>query len=235
MKIQRLRSGRTVAVIGSIAVIGGGATAVAATRDGEHTHNAAAARSGLAPSGPRKPLASLSTAELAALAKARAAIAAAAPGIVDPILEKAVSAGTITSSQRSQFLAELSASPGPGAGRDGIWSGATGATGSTAPAKPPALSGATGAAGATVPTPAGAAAEAVFASARQALQAKVSSIATPVLEAAVSDSTITATQEQTLLGLLESGPGPGGAGGAPGAMPDGRPGSAGAPGYAPAA
>jgi hypothetical protein len=227
MKTKTLRRGRTVAVIGSIAVIGGGASAIAATRGSEHA-TTKTSRTSLAPPGVsgRKPFASLTSGELSALTKARAAISAAASSIATPILDRAVSAGTITADQRTQFLASLSSTPGPGSGPDGTWTGATGAT------------GATGSSNATsAPTAPSAAAQAVFQSARDAIQAQVASIATPVLDAAVSAGTITSAQESTLLDLLEHGPlgGPGGArGGMPGA---GGPGSGGhgAPPGAPAA
>jgi len=220
MRMHNLRTGRTVAVIGSIAVIGGGASAVAATRNGSDGKVAATGRTSMAPSGGGKPLASLSTAELTALAKARAAIATASVAIATPLLDTAVTAGTITTAQRTEFLASLSDTGGPGSGRDGTWTGATGATGWTG------STGATGTAGTTAharPDAApNAAARAVFDSVQTAIQAKVSSIATPVLDAAVTAGTITSTQETTLLGLLEHGPlghrgGPGGPhGGGPG-------------------
>ena len=112
MKINPLRRGRAVAVIGSIAVIGGSASAIAATRDSEHT-TTKTSRTSMAPPGVngRKPFASLPSGELSALTKARAAIAAAASSIATPILDKAVGAGTITADQRTQFLDSLSSTP----------------------------------------------------------------------------------------------------------------------------
>jgi hypothetical protein len=217
-----------VAVIGSIAVIGGSASAIAATRDSEHT-TTKTSRTSMAPPGVngRKPFASLTSGELSALTKARAAIAAAASSIATPILDKAVGAGTITADQRTQFLDSLSSTPGPGSGPDGTWTGATGATGATGSSSASSADRAPSAA-----------AQAVFESARDAIQAQVGSIATPVLDAAVSAATITSAQESTLLGLLEHGPlgGPGGPGGGmpgPGGGPG--PGAHGAPPGAPAA
>jgi hypothetical protein len=49
-----------------------------------------------------------------------------------------------------------------------------------------------------------------------AIKADTSSIATPILSSAVSAGTITATQEQDLLALLEKAPSPSGFGGPPG-------------------
>jgi hypothetical protein len=209
MKIDRLRRGRTVAVIGSIAVIGGGATAIAATRSGDHVKTNGTGHAATAPAGPsgRKPLASLTTGELSALARARAAIATAAASIATPILERAVGAGTITAAQRTAFLASLSATPGSGSGPDGTWTGATGATGAT---------------GGSPGDAASAAAQAVYASVQKAIQAQLRSIATPVLDAAVTAGTISSAQETALLALLAHGPlahaGPGGGprGGGPG-------------------
>jgi collagen type VII alpha len=242
MRMHNLRTGRTVAVIGSLAVIGGGASAVAATRNGSDGKVVTTGRTSMAPAGVggAKPLASLSAAELAALTKARAAIAPAAVAIATPILDKAVTAATITAAQRTEFLASLSDSGGPGSGRDGTWTGATGATGWSGAA------GATGTSGTTAHTGPGpapsAAARAVFDSAQTAIQAQVSSIATPVLEAAVTAGTISSTQETTLLGLLEHGPlgrhgGPGGPhGGGPGPGAGfGKGGPSGAPPGTPAA
>jgi hypothetical protein len=212
MKMQRLGRTRTVAVIGSIAAIGGSASAIAATS--HRSSQVTTGRTSMSPAGPggRKPLASLSTAELAALAKARAAIAAAAAAIATPILDKAVAAGTITAEQRTEVLASLNASQGPGSGPDGIWTGATGATGWSGSTTT------TGSSGSTTHAPPSAAAQAVFDSARGAVQAKVNSIATPVLDAAVTAGTLSSTQESILLGLLANGPltrhgGPGGPGG----------------------
>ncbi|MGA2008234.1 MAG: hypothetical protein ABSH27_11840 [Solirubrobacteraceae bacterium] len=228
MRINPLRRGRAVAVIGSIAVIGGSASAIAATRDSEHT-TTKTSRTSMAPPGVngRKPFASLTSGELSALTKARAAIAAAASSIATPILDKAVGAGTITADQRTQFLDSLSSTPGPGSGPDGTWTGATGATGATGSSSASSADRAPSAA-----------AQAVFESARDAIQAQVGSIATPVLDAAVSAATITSAQESTLLGLLEHGPlgGPGGPGGGmpgPGGGPG--PGAHGVPPGAPAA
>ncbi len=193
MSLSRLRKGRTVAVIGSLAVFGGGASAVAATRSATNSHLERAAAGASTPPGRRgaKPLASLTTNELAALAKARTAIAAAAVSIATPILDEAVLAGTITAAQRSAYLASLSATSGPGAGPDGIWTGATGASGGAESGLPAAPS---------------AGAQAVFARVQTAIQAQVSSIATPVLDAAVTAAAITSAQEATLLSLLETGP-----------------------------
>jgi hypothetical protein len=217
MRINRLHNARAVALIGSIAAIGGGASAVAATHGSQHSRNATAADSSARPPAAPKPLASLSSGELAALARARSAIAIAAVSIATPILERAVADGSITAAERAQFLRSLSATSGPGAGVDGTWTGATGASGS---AGPPA------------PAPGGApssAAHAVFARIESAIAAKIGAVATPVLDAAVSSGSISRAQETTLLGLLERGAigvgaapgGPGGLGahGAPGGPP----------------
>ena len=222
MRLDRLRKGRTVAVIGSIAVLGGGASAVAATRGSGGSHLERTGAGALTQPGRSgaKPLASLTKDELAALAKARTAIAAASGSIAEPILEEAVAAGTITAAQRAAFLASLTEAPGPGSGPDGTWTGATGATGATGNGSHAAPS---------------AAVQAVFASARKAIQAQVASIATPVLDAAVTAATITAAQETTLLALLESGPSlHGGPDGPHGGMPGPGPGGGG-PAGAPAA
>ncbi len=219
MKTTRLRNGRTVAVIGSIAVIGGGASAYAATRHADV--NGSGFNPGSAPAGRRgaTPLARLTAGEFAALAKARAAIAAAASSIATPILDRALAAGTISAAQRTAFLDGLRVTPGAGSGPDGTWAGATGSSGATGPS---------GAAGATERP--SSAAESVFESARSAIQAQAGAIATPVLDAAVSAGTITSAEETRLLALLESGPT--GAHGGPGAPPGGRPNGA-PPGYGP--
>jgi len=227
MRLDRLRKGRTVAVIGSIAVLGGGASAVAATRGSGGSHLERTGAGALTQPGRSgaKPLASLTKDELAALAKARTAIAAASGSIAEPILEEAVAAGTITAAQRAAFLASLTEAPGPGSGPDGTWTGPTGATGAA---------GTTGNDSNAAPS---AGVQAVFASARKEIQAQVASIATPVLDAAVTAATITSAQETTLLALLESGPSMhGGPGGPPGGMPGpGGPGGGGGPAGAAAA
>jgi hypothetical protein len=216
-----------VAVIGSIAVLGGGASAVAATRGSGGSHLERTGAGALTQPGRSgaKPLASLTKDELAALAKARTAIAAASGSIAEPILEEAVAAGTITAAQRAAFLASLTEAPGPGSGPDGTWTGPTGATGAA---------GTTGNDSNAAPS---AGVQAVFASARKEIQAQVASIATPVLDAAVTAATITSAQETTLLALLESGPSMhGGPGGPPGGMPGpGGPGGGGGPAGAAAA
>jgi hypothetical protein len=206
MKLDRLRKGRTVAVIGSIAAIGGGASALAATRGSGERHLERSAAAGFpAAANSAKPLASLTKDELAALARARTAISAASGAIATPILDQAVAAGTITAAQKTAFLASLSVTPGPGSGPDGTWTGATGTAGALG-RSPHAVTNS--------------AAQSVFASVQTAIQAKVGSIATPVLDAAVSAATITSAEETMLLSLLESGPiGHPGAAGKPGGMP----------------
>jgi len=230
MRLDRLRKGRTVAVIGSIAVLGGGASAVAATRGSGGSHLERTGAGALTQPGRSgaKPLASLTKDELAALAKARTAIAAASGSIAEPILEEAVAAGTITAAQRAAFLASLTEAPGPGSGPDGTWTGPTGATGAA---------GTTGTTGNDSNAAPSAGVQAVFASARKEIQAQVASIATPVLDAAVTAATITSAQETTLLALLESGPSlHGGPGGPHGGMPGpGGPGGGGGPAGAAAA
>jgi len=227
MRLDRLRKGRTVAVIGSIAVLGGGASAVAATRGGGDSHVERTGAAAMTPPGRSgaKPLASLTKDEMTALAKARTAIAAASASIAEPILDRALAAGTITAAQKQAFLASLTATPGTGSGPDGTWTGATGATGAA---------GTAGTAGNGTHVAPSAAVQAIFASVQKAIQAQVSSIATPVLDAAVTAATITSAQETTLLALLESGPiahgGPGGPhGGMPGPGGPGGGGPAGAP------
>jgi hypothetical protein len=219
-----------VAVIGSIAVLGGGASAVAATRGGGDSHVERTGAAAMTPPGRSgaKPLASLTKDEMTALAKARTAIAAASASIAEPILDRALAAGTITAAQKQAFVASLTATPGTGSGPDGTWTGATGATGAAGTA------GTAGTAGNGTHVAPSAAVQAIFASVQKAIQAQVSSIATPVLDAAVTAATITSAQETTLLALLESGPiahgGPGGPhGGMPGPGGPGGGGPAGAP------
>jgi hypothetical protein len=217
MRFNGIRNTKAVAVIGSIAAIGGGATAVAATHGSEHSRTTTSADSSLSPRTALKPLASLSSAELAALAKARSAIAVAAVSIARPILERAVADGSITAAEQAQFLRSLSATNGPGAGVDGTWTGATGASGASGPPVPPSSGAASNAS------------RAVFASIETAIAAKVGAIATPVLDAAVSSGSIGSAQETALLTLLERGPigAPGGSGGpAAGRAPSGPPPSA---------
>jgi len=61
-------------------------------------------------SGPRRP-AQPSPAASAVLERVRALLAAKAPGIARPILDRALAAGTITDGERSDLLEELSGSP----------------------------------------------------------------------------------------------------------------------------
>ncbi|MGA2470680.1 MAG: hypothetical protein ABSG64_08320 [Solirubrobacteraceae bacterium] len=129
---------RTIAVLSSIAALGGGATALAATGHG-HTSNARLHSSdqGTPAAGPGD----LTAAECAALAAVQKAITADSASIATPILDADVSAGTITSAQEATLLALIEkggpAGPGPGGpgGHPGIGgpppSGATGASGSS--------------------------------------------------------------------------------------------------------
>jgi hypothetical protein len=190
VEIRILHRRGTLPVIAGVVAFGGGGSAIAATRNGEGGRAACAgrARSAHARSVIRKPLASLCAAELAALARARTAISAEAVSIATPILERAVDAGTITSAQRSSFLALLRSSCGPGAGPDGTWTGVSAASRPRNAAEPDA------------------AAAAVLRSVEIAIQARVSSIATPVLDAAVAAGTIDAAQRAGLMSLLEGGP-----------------------------
>lgn len=106
---------RTVALLGSVAVLAGGATAVAATSGGDTSHAAAASasQSSTAPSGP---VSDLTSGERTALEAVQAAIKADTSSIATPILDKAVTAGTITSAQESTLLTLLENGPGMMAG-----------------------------------------------------------------------------------------------------------------------
>ncbi len=108
------RRAKTVAVLGSVAVLGGGATALAATST---THTV---RHDTSQSGPPAPMANLTSGEQTALDAVQKAIAAQRTAIATPILDSAVSAGTITAAQEQDLLTLLSKGPiGPGPG--GPW------------------------------------------------------------------------------------------------------------------
>lgn len=153
-----------------------------------HSRAATTTRSGgrrrLRPGATAKPLAALRAGELAALANARTAIAAAGVSIATPILERAVEDGVIDAAQRAGFLEGIRSDRGAGAGPDGTWRGASGAVSGLSLAAP------------------GDGSAAVFATAQAAIHARVPTIATPILDAAVEAGTISASAETMLLRLL---------------------------------
>jgi hypothetical protein len=138
----------------------------------------------LRPGATPKPLAALRAGELAALANARTAIAAAGVSIATPILDRAVADGVIDAAQRAAFVECIRCDRGTGAGPDGTWSGASGAVRGLALAAP------------------GEDCAAVFATAQAAIHARVPTIARPILAAAVAAGTISASAESMLLRLL---------------------------------
>jgi hypothetical protein len=124
---------RTVAALGAVVVLGGGATALAATSSGHASRvRAHTTEQSSMPS-------ALTSGERTALEAVRKAIAADTASIATPILDKAVSAGTITAAQEQDLLTLLASQPtgggpgGPGGpgGHGGMGTGAppTGATG----------------------------------------------------------------------------------------------------------
>jgi outer membrane receptor for monomeric catechols len=105
-------------VLGSVAALGGGTTALAAS-DGSHTParsvHAASAGSTSA-SGP----ADLTAGEQTVLAAVQKAVKDDTSSIATPIVDAAVSAGTITSAEATSLLTMLENSPGgPGPGGPG--------------------------------------------------------------------------------------------------------------------
>jgi len=117
--MRRISTGkaRTVAVLSSIAMLGGGATALAASGGGQETtaRTVHAADAGsTSSSGPVE----LTSGEQTALAAVQSAIKSETSSIATPILDKAVSAGTITSAQEQDLLTLLENGPG-GAGPGG--------------------------------------------------------------------------------------------------------------------
>jgi hypothetical protein len=134
MKRISTRRARTVAVLGSIAALGGGATAVAATSGGGGStpkpvyaaHQAADWSAGAG--------SPLTAGERTALEAVQKAVKADTTSIATPILDSAVSAGTITAAQEQDLLTLLAKAPsglGPGGGPPGHGAMGTPATGST--------------------------------------------------------------------------------------------------------
>jgi len=118
MKSKLIGKSRTVAVLGSIAALGGGATALAATSS---THAGGSVVRTTNQSGGPAGMADLSTGELTALESVHTAIAADTTSIATPILDKAVSDGTITAAEEQDLLALLAKGPiGPGPGDPGM-------------------------------------------------------------------------------------------------------------------
>jgi hypothetical protein len=122
MRHTLAKRSRRVAVIGSLALLGGGGAALAATDSGHKSTRAHAADSSTAPT---SPMASLSTGERTALEAVQTAIKADTTSIATPILDSAVSAGTITSAEEQTLLTMLAKGPvgghpggpgGPGGG-----------------------------------------------------------------------------------------------------------------------
>jgi hypothetical protein len=111
------RRARTVAVLGSIAALGGGATAVAATSGGSSSPKPVyAARQADWSAGAGSPL---TAGERTALEAVQKAVNADTTSIATPVLSSAVSAGTITAAQEQDLLTLLAESPsgaGPGPG-----------------------------------------------------------------------------------------------------------------------
>jgi hypothetical protein len=167
----------------SVQLIGRYGTA-AAIRSRAASATPSGGRRRLRPGATPKPLAALRAGELAALANARTAIAAAGVSIANPILDRAVVDGVIDAAQRAAFVECIRCDRGSGAGPDGTWRGASGAVRGLALAA------------------AGDASAAVFATAQAAIQARVPTIAKPILDAAVAGGTISASAETMLLHLL---------------------------------
>ncbi len=113
MKRKLTGKTRTVAVLGSIAALGGGVSAVGASAS---THGRAHA-SGASQTGGPPALAALTTGERTALEAVQKAIQADTKSVATPILDQAVSDGTITSAQESTLLSLIEQGPmghGPG-------------------------------------------------------------------------------------------------------------------------
>ena len=136
---------RTVAVLASVAALGGGATAIAATGSHNHHHKGSthsSNQSGATSQAPAAGPGDLTAAECTALEAAQKAIQAQAESIATPVLDTYVSNGTITSAQETTLLAliEKGGPAGPGGpggpgGHPGHGgpppSGATGSSGSS--------------------------------------------------------------------------------------------------------
>lgn len=130
MKRTATRRAKTIAVLGSVAVFGGGASALAATSASHTGHRVAhAADQSGAPAG----MPTLTAGEQTALQAVQKAIAAQRTSIATPVLDNAVSAGTITAAQEQDLLTMLAKAPvGPGPGGPGP--GGPGHPGMDAPA-----------------------------------------------------------------------------------------------------
>ena len=109
---------KVVAVIGSLAVLAGGATAVAATSSSSGSRSGHVASAALGSTGQSGP-AALTSSEQTALESVQAAIKSEIPSIATPVLDKAVAAGTITSAQEQTLLALIENGPGAGGGPGG--------------------------------------------------------------------------------------------------------------------
>jgi hypothetical protein len=138
MRHALAKRSRLVAVIGSVALLGGGGAALAAT-DGGHA-SSTKAHSADASGAPTDPLASLTAGERTALEAVQTAIKADTTSIATPVLDSAVSAGTITSAQEQTLLTLLAKGPvgggpggqgGPGGGRGPMGAPPTGSSSSS--------------------------------------------------------------------------------------------------------
>jgi hypothetical protein len=117
MRRTTRRNAKVVAVLGSLAVLGGGTTAIAASTAGHATKSVAHASSAMPPT----PV-NLTSGEQSALEAVQTALGADASSIATPILDKDVSAGTITAAQEQSLLTMLEHGPiggGPGGGHPG--------------------------------------------------------------------------------------------------------------------
>lgn len=135
MTLISTRRARTVAVLGSIAALGGGATAVAATTGGSskakpvYANRQAGQADWSAGAG-----SGLTAGERTTLEAVQSAIKADTSSIATPILSSAVSAGTITAAQEDDLLTLLAKAPsGPGGfggppGHGGMGAAPTGST-----------------------------------------------------------------------------------------------------------
>jgi hypothetical protein len=122
MKINYARKARTVAVLGTIAALGGGVAIADAQGTTHSTANSSYGATGQtgsmgAPHGPK-----LTTGERTALEAVQKAIKAQTTSIATPILDSAVTAGTITSAQETSLLTLISKGPinGPAGGPGGM-------------------------------------------------------------------------------------------------------------------
>jgi hypothetical protein len=133
---------RTVAVLASVAALGGGATAIAATGQHHKSHAHSSNQNSTSAQSPAAGPGDLTAAECTALEAAQKAIQAQASSIATPVLDSYVNNGTITSAQEATLLALLEkggpagpAGPGGPGGHPGPGgpppNGATGASGSS--------------------------------------------------------------------------------------------------------